>query len=80
VLGIGGENVAGFYSAMKYFESLDNDNNKNSCGVQGEIRAEVGDRRRDPGGVPRPVAVESGVERPAASTSTRSWPHRRASN
>jgi urea transport system substrate-binding protein len=28
VLGIGGENVAGFYSAMKYFQSLDNDNNK----------------------------------------------------
>lgn len=28
VLGIGGENLAGFYSAMKYFESLDNDNNK----------------------------------------------------
>jgi urea transport system substrate-binding protein len=28
VLGIGGENVAGFYSAMKYFESLDNENNK----------------------------------------------------
>ncbi|CAN7541598.1 urea ABC transporter substrate-binding protein [Caballeronia sp. LjRoot29] len=28
VLGIGGENFAGFYSAMKYFESLDNANNK----------------------------------------------------
>jgi urea transport system substrate-binding protein len=28
VLGIGGENVAGFYSAMKYFQSLDNPNNK----------------------------------------------------
>jgi len=28
VLGIGGENVEGFYSAMKYFQSLDNDNNK----------------------------------------------------
>ncbi|CAG9248393.1 MULTISPECIES: urea ABC transporter substrate-binding protein [Paraburkholderia] len=28
VLGIGGENVAGFYSAMKYFESIDNENNK----------------------------------------------------
>lgn len=28
VLGIGGENVAGYYSAMKYFESLDNPNNK----------------------------------------------------
>src|SRR5690242_6409510 len=28
VLGIGGENVQGFYSAMKYFQSLDNDNNK----------------------------------------------------
>ncbi len=28
ILGIGGENVAGFYAAMKYFQSLDNDNNK----------------------------------------------------
>ena len=28
MLGIGGENVAGFYAAMKYFQSLDNENNK----------------------------------------------------
>ncbi|MDB4973304.1 MAG: Urea transporter, urea binding protein [Myxococcaceae bacterium] len=28
LLGIGGENMVGFYSAMKYFQSLDNDNNK----------------------------------------------------
>jgi len=28
VLGIGGENMAGFYSSMKYFQSLDNPNNK----------------------------------------------------
>jgi urea transport system substrate-binding protein len=28
VKGIGGENVQGFYSAMKYFQSLDNENNK----------------------------------------------------
>ena len=28
VLGVGGENMVGFYSAMKYFESLDNPNNK----------------------------------------------------
>ncbi|MGO8678778.1 MAG: urea ABC transporter substrate-binding protein [Limisphaerales bacterium] len=28
VLGIGGENLAGFYSAVKYFQSLDNPNNK----------------------------------------------------
>ena len=28
VLGIGGENVEGFYSCMKYFQSLDNPNNK----------------------------------------------------
>ncbi|HYD33653.1 MAG TPA: urea ABC transporter substrate-binding protein [Methylophilaceae bacterium] len=28
VLGIGGENLAGFYSAMKYFQTLDNPNNK----------------------------------------------------
>jgi len=27
VLGIGGENLAGFYSAMKYFQSLENPNN-----------------------------------------------------
>lgn len=28
VLGIGGENLVGFYSSMKYFQSLDNENNK----------------------------------------------------
>lgn len=28
MLGIGGENMAGFYSSMKYFQTLDNDNNK----------------------------------------------------
>lgn len=28
VLGIGGENVEGFFSSMKYFQSLDNENNK----------------------------------------------------
>lgn len=28
VLGVGGENLAGFYSATKYFQSLDNANNK----------------------------------------------------
>ncbi|MEX2482305.1 MAG: urea ABC transporter substrate-binding protein [Gammaproteobacteria bacterium] len=28
LLGIGGENAAGFYAAMKYFQSLDNENNK----------------------------------------------------
>ncbi|MFT3733661.1 MAG: urea ABC transporter substrate-binding protein [Rhodocyclaceae bacterium] len=28
VLGIGGENMAGFYASMKYFQSLDNVNNK----------------------------------------------------
>ncbi|MGE0484209.1 MAG: urea ABC transporter substrate-binding protein [Gammaproteobacteria bacterium] len=28
LLGIGGENAEGFYAAMKYFQSLDNENNK----------------------------------------------------
>ena len=28
VLGIGGENLEGFFSSMKYFQSLDNENNK----------------------------------------------------
>ena len=32
MLGIGGENVEGFYSSMKYFESLDNANNKKFVG------------------------------------------------
>ena len=31
MLGIGGENVEGFYAAMKYFQSLDNENNKAFC-------------------------------------------------
>ncbi|GAA4406770.1 urea ABC transporter substrate-binding protein [Quisquiliibacterium transsilvanicum] len=28
MLGVGGENFAGFFSSMKYFQSLDNDNNR----------------------------------------------------
>jgi len=28
LLGIGGENMVGFYAAMKYFQTLDNPNNK----------------------------------------------------
>ena len=28
MLGVGGDNFAGFYSSMKYFQSLDNENNK----------------------------------------------------
>ncbi|MFZ5521320.1 MAG: urea ABC transporter substrate-binding protein [Pseudomonadota bacterium] len=28
MLGVGGENFAGFYSSMKYFQTLDNENNK----------------------------------------------------
>ena len=28
MLGIGGENFEGFYSSMKYFQTLDNANNK----------------------------------------------------
>jgi urea transport system substrate-binding protein len=33
MLGIGGENVVGFYAAMKYFQSLDNENNKKFVGA-----------------------------------------------
>ena len=32
MLGVGGENFAGFYSSMKYFQSLDNANNKKFVG------------------------------------------------
>ncbi len=61
VLGIGGENLVGFYSAMKYFQSLDNPNNKHFVdSVQEDVGREVGDRRRYPGRLPWSVAVESG--------------------
>jgi urea transport system substrate-binding protein len=33
LLGIGGENMVGFYAAMKYFQSLENDNNKKFVAV-----------------------------------------------
>jgi len=37
--GVGGENFAGFYSSMKYFQSLNNDNNKKFVGA---FRAKYG--------------------------------------
>ena len=82
LLGIGGENMVGFYAAMKYFQSLDNDEQQGvRQGVQGEVRRQVGHRRRHPGRLPRPLAVEGrGREGRAASTSTRWWPPRRASS
>jgi urea transport system substrate-binding protein len=41
VLGIGGENVTGFYSAMKYFQSLQNTNND---GFVKAFKAKYGDK------------------------------------
>ena len=42
MLGIGGENIVGFYACMKYFQTLDNPNNKAFVeGVQGEVRRQV---------------------------------------
>jgi urea transport system substrate-binding protein len=41
VLGIGGENLAGFYSAMKYFQSLDNPNN---AGFVKAFKGKYGDK------------------------------------
>ena len=80
--GIGGENIAGAYACMKYFQSLDNAEQQ---GVRGRLQEDVGredrDRRRDAGRLSRPVAVEiDRSRRPAASTSTRSQPPRPASN
>ena len=40
ILGIGGENIEGAYAAMKYFQSLDNDNNKAFVDA---FKAEYGD-------------------------------------
>jgi urea transport system substrate-binding protein len=41
LLGIGGENMVGFYAAMKYFQSLDNANNK---GFVKAFKAKYGDK------------------------------------
>src|SRR4051812_4648351 len=41
LLGIGGENMVGFYAAMKYFESLDNSNNKKFVS---EFKSKYGDK------------------------------------
>jgi len=56
--GIGGENIAGAYACMKYFQSLDNPTNKASCPRQEDVGREDRDRRRDAGGLSRSVAVE----------------------
>ena len=57
--GIGGENIAGAYACMKYFQSLDNAEQQD---VRSRLQEDVGredrDRRRDPGRLSRPVAVE----------------------
>ncbi|PTT89559.1 urea ABC transporter substrate-binding protein [Pelomonas sp. HMWF004] len=41
LLGIGGENAAGFYACMKYFQSLDNPNNKKFVAA---FKAKYGDK------------------------------------
>jgi urea transport system substrate-binding protein len=41
LLGIGGENTAGFYACMKYFQSLDNPNNKKFVSA---FKAKYGDK------------------------------------
>jgi urea transport system substrate-binding protein len=41
LLGIGGENMVGYYAAMKYFQSLDNDNNKKFVAA---FKAKYGDK------------------------------------
>ncbi len=41
ILGIGGENMVGFYAAMKYFQSLNNENNKKFVAA---FKAKYGDK------------------------------------
>src|SRR5689334_1507969 len=41
LLGIGGENMVGFFAAMKYFQSLDNENNKKFVAA---FKAKYGDK------------------------------------
>jgi ABC-type branched-subunit amino acid transport system substrate-binding protein len=57
--GIGGENIAGAYACMKYFQSLKNDNNQVRRRLPQDVGRQDGDRRRLAGRVSRAVAVES---------------------
>ncbi len=59
MLGIGGENMAGFYSSMKYFQSLrQREQQEVRRGLPGQVRRQGGHRRRHAGRLPGPVAVE----------------------
>ena len=80
--GIGGENIVGAYACMKYFQSLENANNKAFvAGVQEDVGRKDRDRRRDPGRLSRALAVEAHRrEGRLASTSTRSRRPRPASS
>ena len=60
ILGIGGENIVGAYACMKYFQSLDNPNNKAFVpAFQQDVGRQDRDRRRHPGRLSRPLAVET---------------------
>ena len=60
ILGIGGENIVGAYACMKYFQSLDNPNNKAFVpGVSENVGREDGHRRRHPSRLSRALAVEA---------------------
>jgi urea transport system substrate-binding protein len=59
ILGIGGENIVGAYACMKYFESLDNPNNKAFVPAFQKMGRQDGHRRRYPSRLSRALAVEA---------------------
>ena len=72
LLGIGGENMAGFYASMKYFQSLDNPNNAEfvkAFKAKYGSDAVIGDVTQ--AAYLGPWLWKAAVERPAASMSTR---------
>ena len=79
--GIGGENIVGAYACMKYFQSLDNANNKGSSPPStrcGATRPSSATSRRLP--ISGRGCGSSPSRRPAPSTSTRSRRRRPASS
>ena len=79
--GIGGENIAGAYACMKYFQSLDNPNNKLFVPAFKKMWGEktvIGDVTQ--AAYLGPWLWKLTARRPAASTSTRSRRPRRESN
>jgi urea transport system substrate-binding protein len=81
LLGIGGENMVGFFAAMKYFQSLGNENNKafvKAFKAKYGEKSVIGDVTQ--AGYLGPWLWKAAVEKAGSSRSTKWWMRRRTSS